>query len=796
MHNKIKTKIKKTQKGGVNSPRNSALSPQKSSPQSHVLNSFNNSAVSPQNSPRRTESGNQENNSHANNSPANNSPAKNSPAKNSPAKNSLVINSPAKNSGIRNNTTPNTVVSTTGAVTPTTNVVTPTINTVVPTTNMTRNMTRNTSRTNTHTANNTDTDISIPSSSDGQHITFVGSVSDYACLFVPAIPCRPNSLQMTQSTNRGFNSNFNSNFNSMTAMNIPVVNPNMYMSKVYKDAHTRNLEWNRYRMFFEQGDQKRDFTTEMIMPCDADYDKLSWNGRKELESKCDMYKPGSYSSPVKQLYVKYGANTLYFFLIDKPFWSCYLSMDRLFRGIATCYQNGIILGDIRTQNIVFDHKQRRFLFSNFMNSYPRSTFYSNQNTIFHTYNSFFNPPEYRYYEKMINNIQYFTGTEMPSSEMSEIATSNEIQLYVSLMDQASNRYFKKYIEIVKFKGIDIPQSFRELSTTISSARVQELERFHQKVKELMQQSTGTNMTINFQRIMRNVPDTTGVYNMGAVLYDALTMSLYTSYYRDGSIEKGDKILWQKQYSDIFGRLSQLILKMMNANPYERIGAVEAYAEYGVIKREVNQRYPENTLLIDRSYYPMREEIRNAGKFRISENKLVRGTMGFARGTVGLTGRVARGTWHGLTFPVKWLFNNKKLIFTTTAMYYILKNFTPLRDAPGFMTLVKNSPEMAANLLQYFVKNGFKNIFKVPFDLTKMSAEQLANLYKTLDSTGAMSSNMIKNAFSRIFNKKKPDEEISVVDFWENVLGGNIDKETFFKAGQDFFRTADQLHDLS
>ena len=392
--------------------------------------------------------------------------------------------------------------------------------------------------------------------------------------------------------------------------------------------------------------------------------------------------------------------------------------------------------------------------------------------------------------------------------MTELATNNEIQLYAGFMDDASNRYFKKVIDIVKLKGIDIPQSFRELYTTISSGREQEIYRFHQRVKELMQQSTGTDIVVNFQRIMRNVPDGSGVYNMGAVLYDALIMSLYTSYHRDGSIEKGDKILWQKQYSDIFGRLSQLILKMMNGNPYERIGAVEAFAEYDLIRREVYQRYPQDVLLIDRSFYPMRDEIRNAGTFKWGESRFTRGISGATRGTIGftgkaargtvglagkalrgtadLTGKVARGTWLGITIPIRMIWKFKGLIFKTLLWYYLLKTFTPLRDAPGFMTMARNMPEKAGVLLHYLAKNS-KNIGKVIVDLKGKSFEQLVKLHKKIDSTGEMSSNMIKRALPGIFGKTNhepaktdepvnSDQQVQLVDIVIPLIRRNNEDE--------------------
>ena len=160
---------------------------------------------------------------------------------------------------------------------------------------------------------------------------FLGNLP-YGCKFAPAIPCV-----------RRLNTDISLYEN---------LNLSLYLSKLYNHVSDREKEWNRYKAFFQQGDANREFTTELIAPCDADITRLSPQSRKNME-ECTAYNKRMSATYVKQIYVKHGNNILTFFAQDMLFWKYFGYMESLFNGIHILSENRIIQTERRPMSIVY-----------------------------------------------------------------------------------------------------------------------------------------------------------------------------------------------------------------------------------------------------------------------------------------------------------------------------------------------------------------------------------------------------------------------------------------------------------
>lgn len=413
---------------------------------------------------------------------------------------------------------------------------------------------------------------------------FLGSLP-YGCKYAPAIPCaRRLNLDMSVFDN---------------------LDLNKYMSKIYKHDEVRQREWTRYKAFYQKGDEQRLFSTEILAPCDADISRLTKEARAELE-KCKVYNKKQIIPMVKQLYVKYGANVLLFYALDMVFWKYFRHMESLFSGIRILSSHGIIQGEMRPLNIVFDNENKRFLFSNFMNSHDRVSFYDRTNLDVLGYPYFFFAPEMKYAHMVYTNSD-LVKSQFTYAVQTELVENKDIDIYTQEFKTYTEQYFKKRV----------PSIFTDLNNRVKDVRRRDILKFAAQMNKRIMQHIEPNKQRVFEKEMALIAPAANVYALGATLFECLLIAFkqskdhHKSRKQDNSSSDKrddghgrDLIGWSPTTQPLYEKLCMLISRMMLANPFDRISANDAYGQFMTLLGHVQEIYRDENAIINSQNVPV------------------------------------------------------------------------------------------------------------------------------------------------------------------------------------------------
>lgn len=412
---------------------------------------------------------------------------------------------------------------------------------------------------------------------------YLGSLP-YGCKYAPAIPCARRL-----------------NLNVSVFDNLDLTK---YMSKIYKHDEIRQREWTRYKAFYQKGDKQRLFSTELLAPCDADISRLSKEAKKELE-KCKVYNKKQSIPMVKQLYVKYGANVLLFYALDMVFWKYFRHMESLFSGIRILSSHGIVQGEMRPLNIVFDNENKRFLFSNFMNSHDRVSFYDRTNLDVLGYPYFFFAPEMKYAYMVYTNTD-LVRSQFTYAVQNELVENKDIDVYTEDFKIYSEKYFKNRV----------PVMFTDLNNRVRDVRRRDIVNFAAQMNKRIMQHIEPNKQWVFDREMALIAPAANVYALGATLFECLLIAFKRSKDRHKTPKQNtnnhqrndghgrDLIGWSPTTEPLYEKLCMLISRMMLANPFDRINANDAYGQFMSLLGHVQEIYRDENAMLNSQNVPV------------------------------------------------------------------------------------------------------------------------------------------------------------------------------------------------